>query len=64
MADLFHVIDGAQAVLHVRPGIFRQASLYHRKGILYARNCAPENIEMGPDGQSLTAHGQCWMVEG
>lgn len=36
MDTLFHVIDGAQAVLHSK-GVYRQAALYRREDRIYAK---------------------------
>lgn len=39
MADLFHVIEGAQAIVH-SGGVFKQAKLYRRGKDVYAGHSA------------------------
>lgn len=36
MDALFHVVDGAQAILHSK-GVFRQTAVFHREGRIYAK---------------------------
>lgn len=38
--DLFHIIEGAQAIVFAKPGIYRQVPLYERAGKLFAKHGA------------------------